>query len=70
MLASVKSEQSRTGVCVVRVESQPNYALIMVQCVPDVEHPRYEKWHTAPDIESALALVRTFLNEALSAGGP
>jgi hypothetical protein len=61
---------SRVGICIVRVERESERLLIRVQRVVDLERPREARWEPALDIDDALAMLRDFLEKALSSSEP
>lgn len=61
MLASMRHEPNRTGVCLIRVEVRGGGVLITVRENPDIEQASTERVLTFPDVESAVMEVREFL---------
>lgn len=52
---------NRTGVCLVRIESQGDSILIRVRWNPDVEQVSTERVSSYEDVESAVEAVRSLL---------
>jgi hypothetical protein len=57
---------ARTSLCIVRVERSGRAALVRVKRIPDLEAPWRASSDAVADVDAALALVRAFLEEALT----
>ena len=60
-LLAMRNDHSRTGVCVVRVESQRSGVLITVRTNADVVQLSAERVIVVADVEAAVEAVRAFL---------
>ena len=61
MVDCVQRRLSRTGVCVVKVESQLGRLAVTVRSNADVEHVRVDEIQHFTDVETAGEAVRVFL---------
>jgi hypothetical protein len=53
--------RSRTGLCILRIETQAKGVLITLRTNPDIEQVSGEKVSSVADVEAAVQSVREFL---------
>lgn len=63
------SAKRRTGICLVRVETQSGEALITVRLVPDIEQSVPVTTLSTSDVEAAVGAVRAFLTDFVPGRG-
>jgi hypothetical protein len=63
----VRYQPSRTGVCVVRIETQPSGVLITLRENPDIEQVSTERAIVVTDVDAAVEAVRDFLRSFVAA---
>jgi hypothetical protein len=60
-LVAMPSKTTRTGVCLVRIQTQQRGVLITLRTNDDVEQVSTERVQVVTDIDAAVAAVRAFL---------
>ncbi|MFF0014100.1 hypothetical protein [Streptomyces sp. NPDC005374] len=65
----MRQAPNRTGVCLVRIESQGNSTLVKVRWNPDIEQVSTERVVSFEDIDSAVDAIRDFLAAFVGEGG-
>lgn len=60
-LVAMPSKTTRTGVCLVRIQSQHGGVLITLRTNDDIEQVSTERVQVVADIDAAVVAVRAFL---------